>query len=579
MSVFYKNNRAVLQIIVLGVVIFNILFGFLFYFNEKRDFKNYAERASFMIAHQFIKLLDPSIVEESKRHDHLKSISKLFKQNAEDIGLLNISVFDQSGSLVFSTIKNPDVFVYKKDTSTKIMNAYCQEYRSINGLKNGVYVSSLIIDDIQKSPFVFRIDLDMTKEYDAAMADIKTYTGSIFILSLIFFSILLFVVRMYSKKIHHYCMVIEEQRDQTEKLSHIREDFFTTAAHELRTPINGFLGAIELLKETKTTEKQTELLHIADFSAKHLLNVLNELLDFSKLEQGKLVLEKIPFNLFTQIQSLVDMNCILAEKKGIHLTYQTTLGQDFYVESDPLRINQIIQNLLSNALKFTPEKGSIMIKVDVNDKGLVFVIKDTGIGIAEDKICELFKKYTQIKDSTSRLYGGTGLGLSITKNLVTLLNGTITVESVEGNGTTFCVMLPLKKTNLNLVEEAANPLSLLNTKTMLVVDDNVINQMILKGFLEKYHHFVETASSGGEALLKIKEKDFDYVFMDISMPDINGVDVARQIRVFDTHNNKKRRIIIACSANTLEADQEADFDGQLLKPIDLKKLLALFLKH
>ncbi|MBP9753143.1 MAG: response regulator, partial [Proteobacteria bacterium] len=519
MSVFIKNNKAIFQIMALGVFLFNVLFGCLFYFNEKRDFKNYAMRASFMIAHQFVEMIDPEILDSQKKNQHMQDSVAFFKKNAKEVGLLNIAIFDSSGRCL---LKKENTFGHidpslLEDKEMKV--GYFDEYQALYGVRKRVYVASVIVNDIEKSPYIFKIDLDMTKEYTAAMDDVLVYTSVIFLLTFIFFALLFYSVQFFSKRIQNYCGVIESQKNETEKLAHIQHDFFTTIAHELRTPINGFLGSIELLKETKVTKKQTELLEVADFSAKHLLGILNELLDFSKLENGKIVLELIDFNLLQNVLPLIEMNQILAKKKNITFERCITLGDDFWVKSDPLRLNQILQNLLSNAIKFTPQNGKITFSIVHDLDHIIFEVKDTGIGIEKEKIGTLFQKYTQIKDSTTRLYGGTGLGLSIVKNLVTLLNGKIDVESEEGGGSTFRVTLPLKRIEGFKEDEA----KILNTalgdiKKILVVDDNLINQMILKGYLEKQKHHVETASSGKEALLKVKETHFDIVFMDISMP-------------------------------------------------------------
>lgn len=356
-----------------------------------------------------------------------------------------------------------------------------------------------------------------------------------------------------------------------------KDDFLAGISHELRTPMNAIIGLANILATTVTlTGKERQYVDTLKTSAEGLMALINNLLDFSKLGSGQVELEEIEFNLPELIDRLFNMMNVKAKEKNLSLTVAYGAGLRKYYIGDPFRLQQILTNLLANAIKFT-DKGSVELRVSVKQdgSGLVFEVVDTGIGIPQDKMEMIFDKFTQVDSSTTRKYGGSGLGLSICKTLVEKMCGEIRAESKEGLGTTFTVELPLKANNVALAD-VTSELSRVH-KNVLVVDDYAPNLLVVTAVLEGAGYSYDTAVNGMEALRRIQTRSYDAILMDIQMHDMDGFESTRHIREFEKENELSATPIIAMTAHVQERDKnkcmEAGMTDFLGKPFNPEELV------
>ena len=380
---------------------------------------------------------------------------------------------------------------------------------------------------------------------------------------------------------------------EAEAASRAKSEFLANMSHEVRTPMNGILGMTELALQTELTCEQREYLNTVNLSAESLLTVINDILDYSKVEAGKLVLERIEFDLANTLEETVRLLAPAAKQKGLELTSLVAPGVPRRVIGDPTRIKQVVTNLLGNALKFT-ERGVVALEVRLEtelqpesrqpDSGLVatrFTVRDTGIGIAPEKQELIFQAFAQSDTSTTRRFGGTGLGLTISARLVEMMGGRIWVQSTPGQGSSFHFTMPFE---IVPRDDRAPERITHHTRRqpfralrILLVEDNAINQMLGVRMLENCGHSVTLACNGEEALDKIKRAAFDLVLMDLQMPRMDGFEATIAVREREKGSNRHLPII-AMTACAMKGDPEkclaAGMDGYVSKPVRMAELLA-----
>ncbi len=379
-----------------------------------------------------------------------------------------------------------------------------------------------------------------------------------------------------------------ESREQALQLSEAKEMFLSVMSHEIRTPLNAVIGMTHLLMDNDPKKSQIDDLNILKFSSENLLVIINDILDFTKIETGNLHLESIPFDLHTLSVDIINSLQVNATKKGNQLLLVYDDRIPAVLLGDKTRLYQILVNLIGNALKFTDSgkvQLSIKLKATEGDSSLIyFEVKDSGIGIPKDKLSYIFETFTQAKTDIARKYGGTGLGLAITKKLLKLYQSEINVQSTEGKGTSFSFAINFSTVaNGDRVATLPTPPQLFTNKRVLVVDDNEVNILIAKRFLSKWGLTIDFASNGEEAINKIVNNTYDLIFMDIRMPGIDGFDTTKIVRELPGDYYKKVPII-ALTASTLHNEhkkfKESGMDGHILKPFnpnEIKEVLNLYL--
>lgn len=364
--------------------------------------------------------------------------------------------------------------------------------------------------------------------------------------------------------------------------SRAKSDFLAVMSHEIRTPLNAVMGFANLLAETKLDEAQRAYLGTITSEGTRLSSLINDILDFTKIEEGRLVLERLPFPPVETVHEILQLLSPRAQEKQIDLRFEAQVTGPLLVAGDPLRFRQVLVNLIDNGIKFTP-RGSVTVFLNWQPPApgepqgrLGLRVRDTGIGIPETKISGLFKMFVQVDSSTTRRYGGTGLGLAICQRLVALMGGELTVQSVRGEGSEFAFTLPLAPVGLP-VETTAPAAELPNVRSkparILVVDDMETNRFLLEVFLRRNGFAPHLAASGEEAIRLASETPFDAILMDLQMPDMDGFTATRRIRA--TEPPERHTLIIALTASiakgTREKCLEAGMDEHMTKPLDLKK--------
>jgi signal transduction histidine kinase/CheY-like chemotaxis protein len=384
---------------------------------------------------------------------------------------------------------------------------------------------------------------------------------------------------------------LKEEMALLKKQYALKERYFCTMAHEVRTPMNGILGIMDLLLQTELSSEQIDYLKAVKSSGDALLNLINDALDLSKLEAGKMTLQSIPFETGQLLKTIHRIFESKAAEKNIRLEVKTDPALTQSLLGDPYKISQILLNLTSNAIKFT-STGTILIEARQTEKrqgkiGLDLIVSDTGKGIADNKMKYLFQEFSQISTTSMGSVPGSGLGLNITKRIIRLMGGKIQVSSTIGYGTQFKVSLRLKivpTTPLKASDTTSNPAQVpplaLDGIRILMAEDNPINQILGKKILSRVGAYVEIASNGKEALEKLKSNKYDLILMDIRMPEMDGYETSRQIRLSETVANNMTPIIALTANQDPEEKNNCFLSGMnayLKKPYTSSELIQVLI--
>lgn len=461
----------------------------------------------------------------------------------------------------------------------------------VAGRREGVFwgIACLVTIFTYYLLFLFGISTDLSEaailareEYGARAFEIFAFEGAL-ILAILTGATIVFrtavikaedklyeTVHSLKNEVHTRTLAEEEARLSEEAKS----AFLAAMGHELRTPLNGVLGASRLLKETVNESERKEYTDVIMQSSETLLELINNVMDLSYLESGKVELEHTTIETMKLLEQTLAPLSFQAKSKGITLDFDITPDTPEYIMGDPTRLRQILINLTGNAIKFTETGGVTVVACRSYDK-LCFRVIDTGIGIPPESQTTLFEPYVQAEVDTTRKFGGSGLGLAIVKKLVAAMDGKITLESSVGEGSKFSIFLPLHAAKKECLVQELNGNNALPKLKALIVDDNAVNRMVLSRLLERDHHDVVSVTNGKEAIDYIEGHKLDVVLMDIQMPEMDGIAAAQKIR--DMELDRAQLPIIAISANSSKEEKTkamlAGMDGFISKPFHYEELL------
>ncbi len=370
-------------------------------------------------------------------------------------------------------------------------------------------------------------------------------------------------------------------KDEANRANRAKSNFLANMSHEIRTPLSGITGALDLIETDELSSENMHFLRIAKDSSQVLMETLDNILDYSKIEANKLEFSKEAFDLRKMAEKIINAFQIRARKNNIELSLDWQLPFEYYCDTDAQKLQQILNNLISNAVKNT-KSGQVKLVITGSEKKdyLDFTVEDTGIGIDEEELDKLFEEFFQVELKADDKDKGVGLGLAITKRLIELLGGQISVKSEKGEGTAFSFSIPAPSAKAPEESKEKKSLSTKSIKEMkvLVAEDNPVNQVILRKIFERFGCTIDLARNGSQALQKLGESDYDIVFLDIQMPDFDGYEVTERVRKAESKSGHHQKIVGLSAHATTEHKKrslEAGMDGYLTKPIKSEKILQI----
>jgi len=375
---------------------------------------------------------------------------------------------------------------------------------------------------------------------------------------------------------------LDKKAKDLERSSQYKSEFLANMSHEIRTPLNAIMGFIELTKKQNRDTKINEYMNVIDSSSKDLIRIIEDVLDFSKIESGKLVIDKIDFNTREELSIVTKLFEVACSQKNIELSISFDENVPTNINADPLRTKQVISNLISNAIKFTEADKHIIISISYKNSDLFISVLDEGKGIAKDKLEHIFESFNQEDNSTTRKFGGTGLGLSISKALVDLMGGNLKVKSQPNKGSEFYFHIPIS-TVKEIDKNTENiQTSSFKGKRVLMVEDNKSNQLLMNIILEEMEFDVDVADDGLLGVEAFKTNNYDIILMDENMPNMNGIEATGLMLKYEKEHNIEHTPIVALTANAIKGDKErfleSGMDEYISKPIDIQKLNTILEK-
>lgn len=512
---------------------------------------------------------------EPSKIEALYQLSKIYYSQEEYDKALDFSkralklVENNSVGISKKKILNNLILISEKQEDYKLSNFYLKEFLTLNEIKNNSSIANTdLLINKKEHDNQLEIVEKLEKEKNDQLKSIR-FNKLISIMSIVLIAILsLFSFSLYknnkirtatNKLLQEKNEELTEQKEKAELASNARSEFLSTVSHELRTPLNAINGITHLLLQENPKSTQLNYLKSLEFSGNYLLSFINDILEINRLESNTIHIEKINFNLEELIQNIRESFNGFIEQNNIDFRLELDLKNHKNLLGDPTKLSQILINLINNSIKFTKNgKVTLSVKTIKEEDDMVtlnFIIQDNGIGIPEDKIANIFDSFSQGSVEINRTYGGTGLGLSIVKKIIELLGSEIHLESKENEGTKLYFDLNFGKSNaeiiLNHEKKKVTSYDNLKNKTVLLVEDNKINQMITKKMVENKGMICSIIDNGEDAIIAMQNNSFDLVLMDVHLTGINGTEATAKIRKFD-----KTTPIIALTAISLNENKE-----------------------